>query len=320
MNQEIFYYAALYKFVELSNLKNIKEQLYELCDQNNVLGTILIAKEGLNGTICSNYKNINNFINLLKAKKKFNDIDVKFSKSNSNGFNRLKVKIKNEIVTIGEKDINPNKLVGEYVSAKEWNELLNKKNIVLIDTRNSYETSIGSFPNTVIPNTNSFRNFPEWAKKFSEKVSKDTEIAMFCTGGIRCEKASSYMKKIGYDKVYHLKGGILKYFEETPEKDNKWKGECFVFDKRVSVDKNLEKGNYSQCFACKMPITNDDIINEKYMEGVSCPKCWDKTTSKQKMRFSQRQKQIELSKENKLEHIGQNTPSYKKFLDLNNKN
>ena len=298
MNKEIFYYAALYKFVELSNLKSIKKQLYELCFQNNVFGTILIAKEGLNGTICSNYKNINKVLNHLKAKKKFNDIDVKFSKSNSNGFNRLKVKIKNEIVTIGEKDINPNKLVGEYVSAKEWNELLNKKNIVLIDTR----------------------NFPEWAKKFSGKVPKDTQIAMFCTGGIRCEKASSYMKKIGFDKVYHLKGGILKYFEDTPENENKWNGECFVFDKRVSVDKNLKKGNYNQCFACKMPITDDDIINEKYLEGVSCPKCWNKTTTKQKMRFSQRQKQVELSKENGLEHIGQNTPSFKKFQHLNNKN
>ena len=298
MNKEIFYYAALYKFVELSNLKNIKEQLYELCYQNNVLGTILIAKEGLNGTICSNYKNINNFINLLKAKKKFNDIDVKFSKSNSNGFNRLKVKIKNEIVTIGEKDINPNKLVGEYVSAKEWNELLNKKNIVLIDTRNSYETSIGSFPNTVIPNTNSFRNFPEWAKKFSEKVSKDTEIAMFCTGGIRCEKATNYLDSKGFKNIYMLKGGIINYFNKTKPSKSNWRGECFVFDNRVTITKNAKTGNYSICNGCRMPINNKEKKSPKYKIGLSCPKCYNNLTKDQIERFTMRHQQIVKSKNN----------------------
>ena len=218
----------------------------------------------------------------------------------------MKVKLKEEIVTIGDNSIDPTEEVGEYVDPNNWNKLIENKNTILIDTRNNYEYSIGTFKNSINPRTNKFREFPQWIKKqkFSNKDKETKNIAMFCTGGIRCEKASSLMKNQGFKNVYHLKGGILKYFELVPEVQSKWQGECFVFDDRVSVKHDLSEGTYDMCHGCRMPITEKDKTSKKYIKGVSCSKCFDKTTDEQKSRYMSRQKQVDLAKKRNQRHIG----------------
>ena len=220
-------------------------------------------------------------------------------------FHRMKVRLKKEIVTIGLPEINPNKKVGTYVKPDDWNDLISDPNVVVIDTRNKYETKIGSFQNALDPETSSFREFPDWVKKFkSSKENANKKIAMFCTGGIRCEKASSLMKEEGFEDVYHLQGGILKYLETIDKENSLWNGECFVFDQRVCLTDELEVGSYKMCFACRMPITEEEKQNEKYIEGISCIYCYDKTTKEKKERFGSRQKQILLAKERGEKHLG----------------
>ena len=299
--------AALYKFTKILNPFKIHNNIRSKLKNHNVNGTILVGEEGINGTISSNSKkNLDKAIEFISKLEGFKNLEVKYSFSEKNPFIRLKVKLKKEIVTIGDTSVDPTKIVGEYVSPAEWNELIDNEDTIVIDTRNNYEYSIGTFKNSLNPKTSKFREFPNWIKeqKFTKEDKKHKNIAMFCTGGIRCEKASSLMKAKGFDNVFHLKGGILKYFEDIPEADTRWQGECFVFDDRVSVKHDLSEGSYDMCHGCRMPITEDDKLSAKYIRGVACPDCFDKTTEEQKSRYMSRQKQVDLAKKRNQKHIG----------------
>ena len=303
----MFKVAALYKFSQIDNPLEVQIYLKKILKNLSIYGTILVGNEGINGTIASrDKKNLNKALMYLKNLKGFKDLDIKFSNSEKKPFIRLKIKLKQEIVTIGDKSIDPTKNVGEYVNPEDWNSLIEEENILLIDTRNDYEYSIGSFKDSVNPKTQKFRDFPEWLKgqNFTQEDKNSKKVAMFCTGGIRCEKASSLMKNEGFKKVYHLKGGILKYFESISKENSLWDGECFVFDDRVSVKHDLSVGDYDMCHGCRMPITETDKISQKYIQGVSCPNCFDQTTEEQKSRYMSRQKQIDLAKQRNKKHIG----------------
>ena len=298
--------SAFYKFIQLEKTIEIKNLFNDYLKDLEIKGTILLAEEGINSTIAGNYNDMLYFFNKLSELKKFKDIEPKYSVCNINPFLRMKVRLKNEIVTIGDKKVNPNKFVGKYLDPNEWNDFLNDKSAMIIDTRNGYEVSIGSFQNSLNPKLKSFRDFPKWVEKnlVKKNLPKETKIGMFCTGGIRCEKSTSYLKQIGFNNVYQLKGGILKYIEEIPENKSLWNGECFVFDYRVSVDHELNKGSFDMCFACRMPLSEEDKKNKFFLEGKSCHYCYDKTSSKQKKRFEERQRQILLAKKKNLNHIG----------------
>ena len=296
--------CALYKFVELKNLKELKNKILSFLKENNIYGTILIANEGINGTVSGDNSKIINLINFLQSDVRFSNIEYKLSFTNKNPFYRTKVKLKKEIVTLGVK-IKKTHYNATYINPEEWNEFIMKDDVILIDTRNKYETSIGSFINSVDPKTDSFRDFPNFVKNNLD-LPKNKKIAMFCTGGIRCEKSTAYLKSKGFKYVYHLKGGILNYLKKIDKKDSLWKGDCFVFDNRVSVDHNLKKGNYDQCYACRMPITENDKKHIHYVEGVSCANCYNKTSPEKKIRFKERQKQIKIAKKIGINHIGEN--------------
>ena len=302
----MFKVAALYKFHSIENPLSVQQMLKSDLDDNLVTGTILIGKEGLNGTISASIKDMKKAISTIKSIKGFDDINIKYSKSKIKPFIRLKVKTKEEIVTIGDKKLDPSINSGIYVEPKDWNSLIAKHDVLLIDTRNNYEYSIGTFKNSINPRTNNFREFPTWVKnqKFSNKDKKTKKVAMFCTGGIRCEKATSYMKKEGFKNVFHLKGGVLKYFEDISTDQSKWIGECFVFDDRVSLDHNLDEGSYDMCHGCRMPITKQDQESKYFIKGVSCPACFASKTDEQKSRYMSRQKQIDLAKSRNESHIG----------------
>ena len=296
--------CALYKFVEIKNLKELKSKILSFIKENNIYGTILIANEGINGTVSGDNSKIINLINFLQSDVRFSNIEYKLSFTNKNPFYRTKVKLKKEIVTLGVK-IKKTHYNATYINPEEWNEFIKKDDVILIDTRNKYETSIGSFINSVDPKTDSFRDFPNFVKNNSDLL-KNKKIAMFCTGGIRCEKSTAYLKSKGFKYVYHLKGGILNYLKKIDKTDSLWKGDCFVFDNRVSVDHDLKKGNYDQCHACRIPITENDKKHIHYVEGVSCANCYNKTTPEKKNRFKERQKQIKIAKKIGINHIGQN--------------
>lgn len=277
----------------------------------DVRGTILLANEGINGTISGTRTNMDAIIAWLRADNRLADLEYKISEHDEQPFHRTKVKLKQEIVTMGHDNIDPNEVVGTYVEPNNWNSIISDPNVVLIDTRNDYEYEIGSFKNAINPETETFREFPEYVQNNHDpKVNK--KVAMFCTGGIRCEKASSYMKQQGYEEVYHLKGGILKYLEEVPKDESLWQGECFVFDDRVAVNHNLEKGIYDQCHACRYPITNEEKQLPEYRQGVSCHRCHDKLSDEQKQRFAEREKQIQLAKARNESHIGDKAQHYAK--------
>ena len=297
--------ATLYKFFKVDDLVALQDQLYAICNKNNVMGTILIANEGVNGTISAKPKEIEKTLISIQKDDRFSEIEIKYSSTNKQPFHKMRVRLKKEIVTIGLPEINPNKTVGTYVKPEEWNDIISDPDVILIDTRNKFEIKIGSFKNALDPRTTSFRDFPEWVKKFKQdKENTNKKIAMYCTGGIRCEKASSLMKEEGFNEVYHLQGGILKYLEQVEKEKSLWEGECFVFDDRVCLTENLEVGSYKMCFACRMPITEDELNDDRYEEGISCLYCYDKTTKDKKERFESRQKQIELSKLRGEKHIG----------------
>ena len=298
--------AALYKFSSISKPKELQDEIRSQLKELSIYGTILVGEEGLNGTIAGTHKKINEAVKYIKSIQGFSNLDIKFSQSQENPFVRLKVKLKKEIVTIGDESINPNHKVGNYIDPQDWNELISDKNTILIDTRNNYECSIGTFKNAINPNTVKFREFPEWIEdqNFSDDEKDKKNFAMFCTGGIRCEKASSFMKERGFKNVNHLKGGILNYFEKIDASISLWEGECFVFDDRVSVKHDLSVGTYDMCHGCRMPITEKDKESNKFIKGVACPSCFDKTTQEQKNRYMSRQKQVELAKERNTKHIG----------------
>ena len=299
--------AALYKFSKILDPLKLHNEIRIKLKEMSISGTILVGREGINGTISSSSKkNLSSAINFIKDIKGFADLDIKLSSSDKNPFIRLKVKLKKEIVTIGDEAIDPTEIVGEYVEPKDWNNLIDHKDTIVIDTRNNYEYSIGTFKNSLNPKTAKFREFPEWInkQKFTDDEKKNKNIAMFCTGGIRCEKASSLMKKKGFNNVFHLKGGILRYFESVSQDTSSWEGECFVFDDRVSVKHDLSEGTYDMCHGCRMPITEKDKESNKYIRGVACSKCFDETTDEQKSRYMSRQKQIDLAKQRNQNHIG----------------
>ena len=303
----MFKVAALYKFSKIHNPLEIQISLKKTLKELSIYGTILVGSEGINGTIAAEEKeNLNRALIYLRGLKGFEDLDIKFSDSKKNPFIRLKIKLKDEIVTIGDKSIDPIKTVGEYVEPEDWNSLLQEDDILLIDTRNDYEYSIGTFRDSINPKTKKFRDFPKWLKEqdFTKEDKNNKKVAMFCTGGIRCEKASSLMKNEGFKKVYHLKGGVLKYFESVSKDKSLWDGECFVFDDRVSVKHDLSIGDYDMCHGCRMPITENDKKTKKYIRGVACPNCFDQTTEEQKSRYKSRQKQMELAKQRNQKHLG----------------
>jgi UPF0176 protein len=295
--------CALYKFVTLPDYQQLRQPLYDVMDNNQVRGTLLLAREGINGTIAGSRFAVDKVVNWLESDPRLAEIDCKESFTDIPPFNRTKVKLKNEIVTMGVEGIDPKQVVGTYVAPKDWNNLISDPEVLLIDTRNDYEYQVGTFQNAINPNTESFREFPQYVKDHLDPA-KHKKVAMFCTGGIRCEKSTAYLKEQGFEEVYHLKGGILKYLEEVPEQETLWQGECFVFDERVTVNLKLEKGGYDQCNACRMPITEADKASPLYEKGVSCPNCYDKKSPEQKLRFAQREKQIELAKQRGERHIG----------------
>tara|TARA_Y100001933_G_C18970427_1_gene552278 strand:+ start:678 stop:1610 length:933 start_codon:yes stop_codon:yes gene_type:complete len=288
---------SLYCFssIKEDELFNLRDNLFKYSDEG-LTGLIILAKEGINGTICGREEFVNHFHKSIK--KIFNNFDLneKISFTEKKIFKKLKIKIKKEIVTMGISNINPKTESGIYVDPDRWNNLLNDENTIVIDTRNHYETSLGSFKDSINPKLNNFREFPDWLDKNLDKLVKNNDkanIAMFCTGGIRCEKATSLLRNKGMNNVYHLKGGILKYLENIPPNRNLYKGECYVFDERVAVDKNLKEGSYSICHACGMPLSVEDKKNILYVEGVQCHLCIEKFTDCDRARFSERQKQIE---------------------------
>ena len=294
--------AALYKFVHLPDYITLRDRLYDFMVANKVKGTLLLAEEGINGTICGERAGVDAVKAWLDADGRFDGMSYKESLSDELAFYRTKVKLKKEIVTMGVDGINPAHIVGTYVKGEDWNTLISDPDTILIDTRNDYEVAIGSFKNAVNPNTTTFREFPKWAADNLDKT-KHKKVAMFCTGGIRCEKSTAYLKEQGFDEVYHLDGGILKYLEEMPQENSLWQGECFVFDQRVAVKHGLEQGSYDQCYACRMPLSAAEMASEHYVKGLSCPHCHDKTTDEQKAAFAERQRQVELAKQRGEKHI-----------------
>lgn len=295
--------CALYKFVTLEDFEQKRQPLLDVMLENDVKGTLLLANEGINGTVAGSRKGIDNLLNWLKQDERLSDLDHKESFDETMPFYRTKVKLKKEIVTMGVEGIDPKEVVGTYVKPKDWNALISDPDVILVDTRNDYEVAIGTFKNAVDPKTETFREFPEYVEKNLDKT-EHKKVAMFCTGGIRCEKSTAYLKEQGFEEVYHLEGGILKYLEEVPEEDSLWEGECFVFDNRVAVNHDLEKGQYDQCHACRMPILEEDKLHEKYEKGVSCHHCYDKQTPEQRQRYSERERQMQLAKTRGESHLG----------------
>ncbi|KEI35935.1 rhodanese domain protein [Francisella sp. W12-1067] len=305
--------CAMYKFVTLENYKQMQKPILDVMVKNNVKGTLLLANEGINGTVAGTREGVTALLDYLKTDKRLEDIDYKESYHDRMPFYRSKVKLKKEIVTLGVNDIDPNKVCGKHVKPKDWNKLISDPDVMLVDTRNEYEIEIGTFKNAINPHTDNFREFPEYVDK-SLDPKKHKKVAMFCTGGIRCEKSTALMKAKGFEEVYHLQGGILKYLEEVPQEESLWQGECFVFDSRVAVNHNLEKGSYDQCYACRMPITEEDKKRSEYEKGISCHHCYNKLTEKQKLRFIERQKQSQLAAEHGFSHVGDEA---KKLAELN---
>ncbi|MGV3581110.1 MAG: rhodanese-related sulfurtransferase [Methylophilus sp.] len=296
--------AALYKFVSLPDYKNLQQPILDICVKHNIKGTLLLALEGINGTIAGLPDDIQAVLNYLRQDPRLHDLEHKESYADKHPFYRMKVKLKKEIVTMGVEGVNPNDVVGTYVKPEDWNDLISDPDVILLDTRNDYEVHIGTFKGAVDPKTTTFREFPKFVEENLDKT-KHKKVAMFCTGGIRCEKASSYMKQQGFEEVYHLQGGILKYLENVPKEQSMWEGECFVFDQRVAVKHGLEEGDYDQCYACRMPLSPEEMQSEQYTPGISCPHCYDKTSEEKKAALTERQRQVILAKKRGETHIGE---------------
>ena len=298
--------CALYKFVTLDDYALIQPPLLALMLKYDVKGTLLLAQEGINGTIAGSRSGINAILTYLQSDPRLAALSYKESYTDQPPFLRSRVKLKREIVTMGVEGIDPKQVVGTYVKPTDWNDLISDPNILLVDTRNDYEVQVGTFKNALNPKTDSFREFPGYVKQELDP-EKHNKVAMFCTGGIRCEKSTAFLKEQGFDEVYHLEGGILKYLQEVPAEESLWEGECFVFDERVTVNHQLQIGEYDQCNACRMPITEQNKLSEQYQHGVSCPHCFEKTSDKQKARFAEREKQMQLAQQRGEVHIGGDT-------------
>ncbi len=303
-----FLVAALYKFVHLPDFRELRAPLLEFCEVQEVKGTLLLAEEGINGTIAGTEAGIRAVLQRLRSAPRLADLVHKESWAPRMPFYRMKVKLKREIVTMGVPNIHAETMAGIYVRPEDWNELIADPEVVVVDTRNDYEYRIGTFERAVNPETRSFTEFPAWIEAQRQEggvLHGKRKVAMFCTGGIRCEKSTAYMRSLGYDEVYHLEGGILKYLETMPEENSLWRGDCFVFDERVSVRHGLEPGNYEFCRACREPLSPEDKAAGHFIEGVSCIHCHDKHTDEQKRRFAERQRQVELARQRAERHIGE---------------
>jgi UPF0176 protein len=297
--------AALYKFTPLADPEALRAPLQAVCDSAGIKGTLLLAREGINGTIAGTDNALASVLGHIRALPGCSDLDVKFSTAPDMPFHRMKVRVKREIVTMGEPDIDPTLSAGHYVDPHDWNALIADPDTIVIDTRNDYEVAVGTFAGAVDPQTPSFRDFPAWFREHrDELLAGKKKVAMFCTGGIRCEKSTSFLRAEGIDEVYHLKGGILKYLEEVPEAQSLWRGECFVFDERVTVRHGLEPGTFQLCRACRRPLDAAALAHPDYEDGVSCPSCIDERTEKQRAGYAERQRQEALAKARGELHVG----------------
>lgn len=299
--------AALYHFVSLPDFKALQQPLLTLCERNGVTGTLLLAHEGINGTIAGPEEGVRVVLEALRSDPRMARLEHKESWSEDRPFYRMKVKLKREIVTMGVTDIDPTTMAGDYVEPAKWNALIEDPDVVVVDVRNDYEVAIGTFKSAIDPKTATFSEFPEWVQQQSEPggvLQGKRKVAMFCTGGIRCEKSTAYLRSQGFDEVYHLQGGILKYLEDVPAEDSLWQGDCFVFDERVSVKHGLEQGEYEFCRACRMPIGQRDKESPLYEHGISCPHCHAELTDEKRARLRERQHQIELATQRREQHIG----------------
>ena len=301
MIKEKIYIYTFYRFKNFTDIKAIKSRLDKSLKNKLILGTVLLANEGINGTISGTQKDLNVFISLIRKILKIKKLSIKISQNKFIPFYRLKIRLKKEIVTIGDKSIKPEIITGKHIDPKNWDKIIDNQKYLIIDTRNEYEVSIGSFKNALNPKIKSFREFPKFIKKLN--LEKKQPIAMFCTGGIRCEKASSYLLKNGYKNISQLDGGILNYLElRKSDKNTSWQGECFVFDNRVAINKNLDKGSYEQCYGCRHPITKRDMKLKSYIKGATCKYCIDKKTNTKIISSIVRQKQIDLAEIKKISH------------------
>lgn len=299
--------VSFYRFLDLKDPQCFRDELQALCDEYDLLGTILVATEGFNGTIAGSEDDVRAVFSWLRDRFAIaGDLDARWTQAGEAPFRRMRVRIKNEIVTLGRPDILPHKETGEHVPPEKWNELIEDPNVLLIDTRNHYEFEVGTFPGAIDPGNDSFREFPAFAKELAE-TSRERPLAMFCTGGIRCEKASALMLELGFGEVYQLQGGILNYLETMPADENRWDGECFVFDTRVAVDRDLAEGGYVQCHGCRRPLSSEDLASPDYREGVSCPRCVNEADEDRRARLEERRKQVLLAAERGQKHIGANT-------------
>ncbi len=298
----IFRIAAFYKFASLPRFQSLQQPLLARMKVLHVKGSILLAEEGINGTICASPENLSTALAAISEITGISDIESKFSDAPEMPFKRMKVRLKKEIVTIGNVKANPNELVGTYVEPEHWNTLINDPDVLVIDTRNDYEIGIGTFRNSIDPHTESFSEFPKFIRELN--IPKTKKIAMFCTGGIRCEKASSFMRNEGFENVFHLKGGILKYLERIPSEESLWEGACFVFDERVAVEHGLKVSNHSMCHGCLEPVSAESRKLPGFEEGVSCPKCATSLTEAQRASNRERQKQFILARNRGKKHLG----------------
>lgn len=295
--------AALYQFVRLDNPESLRQPLIDFLEAHDIRGTLILADEGINGTVSGARVDVDALYAWFKQHPQLSNVDAKESFHDSQPFYRTKVKIKKEIVTMGVEGIDPQKVVGTYVKPTQWNDLISDPDVVVIDTRNDYEVDIGTFVGAVNPKTESFREFPQYVEEKLDP-NKQKKVAMFCTGGIRCEKSTAYLKEQGFEEVYHLEGGILKYLEEVPQEESMWEGQCFVFDNRVSVGHELKVGEYELCHACRKPLSAEDRQHDHFQEGISCHNCYGQVTEQQMQRYSERQRQLEIAKSRGEHHLG----------------
>ena len=296
--------VSFYRFVDVADPPALKEALQRECEKDDLLGTILVAAEGVNGTLAGDASEIRSVFAWLEDRLGLDKpLDGHWTEAGEAPFRRMRVRVKKEIVALGRPDIRPDRGTGQYVGVQEWNRLIADPETLVIDTRNHYEYEVGTFLNAVDPDTDSFREFPDYASQLAEE-DRDRPLAMFCTGGIRCEKATALMLELGFRQVYHLEGGILKYLEEVGDDENLWQGECFVFDTRVAVDRDRAEGGYVQCHACRRPLSAEDLASPDYREGVSCPKCIGMHDAERVAKLEERRKQVRLARERGEEHIG----------------
>jgi UPF0176 protein len=299
--------AALYRFARFEDCEGKRASLEAICRTHHVRGTLLLAAEGINGTIAGTPEGIAAVLDAIRALPDCAELDVKMSSAARMPFHRLKVRVKREIVTMGEPDIDPRASVGTYVEPQDWNALISDPDTIVIDTRNDYEVAVGTFAGAIDPRTPSFRDFPEWFRREREALmgtGKHPKVAMFCTGGIRCEKSTAFLKSEGVEDVFHLKGGILKYLETVPEQESLWRGECFVFDQRVTIGHGLTPGTFTLCHACRRPVHEEDLASATYEAGVSCPACYHERTEEQRASYRERHRQEKLAADQGRAHVG----------------